>query len=62
MYQHKICFLGSISEISIWQRMEVEESEIGYQACHDATELDDVGIGDRIQAPDQRVKDGDTGR
>ena len=40
----------------------MEDSETDYQAGHDATELDDVGIGDCIEAADQRVKDGDTGR
>ena len=39
-----------------------EESETGYQASHDATELDDVGIGDRIEAANQSVKDGDASR
>ena len=29
-----------------------------HQASHDATELDDVGIGDCVQAANQGVKDG----
>ena len=33
-----------------------------YQACHDATELDDVCIGDCVQAADQGVKDCNAGR
>ena len=45
--------------------MEVEQDSLKawpYQASHDATELDDVGIGDRIEAANQSVKDGDASR
>ena len=41
--------------------MEVEQDSLKawpYQASHDATELDDVGIGHCVQAANQGVKDG----
>ena len=45
--------------------MEVEQDSLKawpYQASHDATELDNVCIGNCIEAPDQRVKDGHASR
>ena len=38
------------------------EEQSGYQAYEDTSELDNVGVGDGVEAAHPRVEDGDQGR